>query len=233
MLISIVMPTLNEAANLPVRAREIAEQTGPYEWIVSDGGSRDATIAFARASGASVVRGVAGRGSQLDAGAAHALGDVVLFLHADTSLPVGALDAIRSALREPAYVGGNFTLRFDDRGPIGTALAGAYALQQRLLGLYFGDSAIFVRRSIFERTRGYGPLPIMEDYEFTRALGRLGRVVRLRAVVTTSARRYRKRPLRTIFVWLTIFVLYRCGVPARHLLALYRPGAAQQHAPPV
>jgi len=228
MLISIVMPTLNEAATLPERAREIHQQGGPFEWIVSDGGSTDATVALAQAAGAIVVSDARGRGPQLDAGAARARGETLLFVHADTALPPNALAAIRSALRDERYVGGNFTLRFDDDGLAGAMLATGYRLQQRFLGLYFGDSAIFARRTSYVRAGGFGALTIMEDYEFARKLSRIGPTVHLRDIVVTSARRYRGRPLRTLGLWLTIFALYRCGVPAQRLYALYAPHRSER-----
>ncbi len=227
MLISIVTPALEEAETVPVRGREIACQEGPYEWIVSDGGSSDATVARAQAAGAIVVASARGRGVQLDSGAARATGDVLLFLHADTALPVDALAAVRRALGDPDIVGGNFTLRFDEGTWTAALFAAVYALQQRLFGVYFGDSAIFIRRETFDRVRGFGNLPIMEDYEFVRKLARAGRVVKLGSVVTTSARRYRGKPVRSVCLWFAIALLYRAGVPPRRLRALYAPHAAR------
>lgn len=221
--ISIVTPALDEATNLPLRAREIARQDGPHEWIVADGGSRDATIAVAFAAGARVVSGARGRGPQLDAGAARADGDALLFLHADTMLPDGALAAIRESLADPTIVGGNFSLRFDEPSVAGRLFELVYSLQQRLLGIYFGDSAIFVRRDVFARLGGFGTQPIMEDYAFARKLGRAGRVRKLRLTVTTSARRYRGKPLRTAALWIAIVALYHLGVPTERLRTLYVP----------
>ena len=128
---------------------------------------------------ARTVLAARGRATQLNAGAAVATGDVVLFLHADTALATGALDEIRRVLRDDAIVGGNFTLRFDDPAPSARMLAAFYALQNRALGIWFGDSAIFCRRSIFERLGGFPQLPIMEDLAFVDRLRSAGRTIRL------------------------------------------------------
>lgn len=223
MLISIVMPALDEAANLPARAREITRQAEPWEWIVADGGSADATVALARAAGAKVVRTARGRGIQLDAGARVARGEALLFLHADTVLADGAISAIRAALRQPDVAGGNFALRFDERGPAALLFEFCYLAQQRLAHTYFGDSAIFVRRHVYDRIGGFGAAPVMEDYAFVRRLERAGRTVRLPLAVTTSSRRYRGRPLRALARWISIMALYRLGVSPQRLARWYRP----------
>lgn len=223
MLISIVMPTLNEVVNLPARAAEIERQRGPWEWIVADGGSTDATRDVARRLGAEVIVAPRGRGRQLDAGAAQARGAVLLFLHADTSLPAGACEAVRAAARQA--VGGNFALRFDERSPTVRFFEAFYRVQQSIFGVYYGDSAIFVRADAYRRIGGFGTQPIMEDYAFVRRLERCGRTRRLRLAVTTSSRRFRGRPLRMVCRWIAIVVLYRLGIPPTRLARLYRPHA--------
>jgi glycosyltransferase involved in cell wall biosynthesis len=153
MRISVVMPTLNEFANLAARARDLDAQPGPWEWIVADGGSSDGTADRAAALGARLVTSVLGRGLQLDTGTRVASGEIVLFLHADTALPHGAFDAMRSVLREAEIVGGNFALRFDERTTVARIFETIYRLRQRAFGTYFGDSAIFVRRAVYDACR--------------------------------------------------------------------------------
>ncbi|GAC1396774.1 MAG: TIGR04283 family arsenosugar biosynthesis glycosyltransferase [Vulcanimicrobiaceae bacterium] len=243
MLVSIIMPTLDEADNVTARHAEIARQRAPWDWIVADGASRDATPTLARALGARVAACEPGRGAQLDCGAEVARGDVLLFLHADTVLPPDALAAIRRALENPAVVGGNFALRFDPPTRTARFFARAYALQQRLFGVYYGDSAVFVRAETYRAIGGFGRMPIMEDYAFVRRLSRAGKTVRLPIAVTTSARRFEGRPLRALVTWLRILVLYHLGVAPSRLARLYRPHRAngrargvapdQQQAPPV
>lgn len=223
MLVSIVMPTLDEATNVRARASEIARQDGPFEWIVADGGSSDETVALASSYGARTIGCSLGRGGQLDAGADVSGGEILLFLHADTSLPDGAIAAIRSSLNDARVVGGNFRLRFTGKGFFTRTLAWCYANQQRVFGSFFGDSAIFVRREVFEELGRFGGMPLMEDYAFVRRLRRRGRTKRLDLIVTTSSRRFEHRPFRAIALWLSILVLYHVGVPPAQLARLYRP----------
>ncbi len=223
MKISIIMPTLNEASNLGLRAPELAVQAGPWEWIVADGGSSDDTVLVAQTLGATVVQSDRGRGPQLNAGAAIASSKVLLFLHADTALPEDALAAIRSALRDPRIVGGHFTFAFDDETFPGHVLAFVYAAKRSLFGVWYGDSAIFVRRSIFEKLGGFARYPILEDADFVERLQRAGATQRLRAVVRSSSRRYRARVVQTIVRWTAIFTLYKVGISPRHLARFYAP----------
>jgi len=229
-LISVVMPTLNEAANMGARHAEIARQSGPWEWIVVDGGSTDQTLALVRSLGGRIVQSSPNRGLQLDAGANVARGEILLFLHADTALPAAAFDAIRSAMRAPDVVGGNFALRFDENTFVASLFAWCYATQQRLFGAFYGDSAIFVRHTVYRALGGFGGMPIMEDYAFVRRLQKAGPTVRLAQRVTTSARRYRGRLMRALWIWFSIMVLYHLGVPPQRLARMYRPHRDRQPA---
>lgn len=226
MKISVVMPTLNEAENLAVRARELAAQEGPWEWIVADGGSTDDSVAAARAAGATIVQCERGRGPQLNAGAQRAGGNALVFLHADTALPRDAFAQLRAALLDPAVVGGSFTFAFDDASFAGRVLEFVYALKRKLFRVWYGDSAIFVRATTFRALGGFPTFPILEDAHFVERLQRVGRTRRLAAVVTSSSRRYRGRVLQTIFRWTTIFALYKLGVPPGRLARLYAPHRA-------
>ncbi len=223
MRISVIMPTLNEFANLAARAHDFDAQSDPWEWIVADGGSSDGTAARAAALGARVVTSAPGRGLQLDTGTRVASGEIVLFLHADTALPHGAFDAIRSLLGKAEIVGGNFALRFDERTTVARIFETIYRLRQRAFGTYFGDSAIFTRRAVYDAIGGFGEAPIMEDYAFSVAMREHGRVVRLPLAVITSARRYQRRPIRTLWTWISIMTLYRLGVAPGLLARFYRP----------
>ena len=223
MRISIVTPVLDEARNLPLRGREFSRQEGPWEWIVVDGGSDDGSDAAAQNAGAELVRAPRGRGPQLNAGAARATGELLLFLHADTSLPPGALDASRRVLAEKSIVGGNFTFAFDDRSLAGRFLVAVYAVKQQLFCVWYGDSAMFVRRDVFETLGGFDDVPIMEDIRFVERLRRAGRTMRLDLVVKSSARRYRGHAFVTILRWTALFALYKCGVSPRILARHYSP----------
>lgn len=233
--VSAVIPTWQEAdwiADAVASARAIADEV-----LVADGGSPDATLAIARAAGASVVTAQRGRGQQLAAGARAASGNVFLFLHADTRLPREARPAIERALLDPAVMGGNFFLRFEPPTAVSRVFTRLYDLRRRALGIYYGDSPLFVRRDAYERLGGFPPHALFEDYAFIRRLERAGRTRYVREVAaTTSSRRYEQRPLETLALWAALQSLYSLGAPPDWLARWYsaaraaRSGPAQQDA---
>ena len=221
MRLSVVIPALNEAAQIDAA---VASARGPQvrEVIVVDGGSGDATAARARAAGATVIAADRGRARQMNAGAAVAGGDVLLFLHADTRLPPAFDAVVDAALADPAVVGGRFDLRLDPGSPFLDLTAALINLRSRLTGIATGDQALFVRRAVFEAMGGFEDIPLMEDVAFTRALRRRGRVARLRQRVTTSSRRWQQNgPLRTVLLMWWLRFLYWGGVPAAELKRRY------------
>ena len=216
--LSVVIPALNEAANLTRLLPALARDCPGAEIIVVDGGSRDETAAVvARQPGARLVASERGRARQMNAGARQAAGDVLLFLHADTWLPADAGAALDRALAEPGVVAGRFDVRFDNPRPVLRMVAWFMNTRSRASGICTGDQAIFVRRADFEAVGGYPDIPLMEDIELSRRLKRRGRLAALRLRVTTSARKWeREGPLRTIGLMWALRVLHFCGVaPAR------------------
>ncbi len=176
--LSVVVPTLDEAEALPATLAA-ARQPGVCEVIVVDGGSRDGTLAVAGPLADRVLRAPRGRAQQMNAGAAAARADVLLFLHADTRLPAGYAQAVAGALADPAVVGGRFDVRLDAAGLAYRALGRLISLRSRLTRVATGDQAIFVRRAVFERLGGYPLVPLMEDVALSRAMKRAGRVSRV------------------------------------------------------
>ncbi|MEZ4409180.1 MAG: TIGR04283 family arsenosugar biosynthesis glycosyltransferase [Polyangiales bacterium] len=219
-VVSAVIPAWMEGARVADAVR--AARAVADEVIVSDGGSTDGTAERARDAGARVVTAPKGRGPQLHAGAMAAAGDVLLFLHADVALERGARGAIDRALTDPAVVGGNFFLRFEPDVGWARVFTVANDLRRRALRIYYGDSALFVRRAVYHALGGFRALPIMEDYEFIRRLERAGRTAYLRDVAArASARRFERRPLRTLAVWAAVQSLYSLGAPPARLARLY------------
>jgi rSAM/selenodomain-associated transferase 2 len=220
-VISVVVPVLDEAGELPALLDHLASLGGPIEVVVADGGSRDGTAGLAERHplGPLVVRAPRGRARQLNAGAAAASGEVLVFLHADTRLPPDALRRLRRAPRSVA--GGNFSLRFDGGDRFSRVLGAWYAVQRRA-GVYYGDSAIWARRTAFDALGGFRALPVMEDYDFARRLERHGRTACLRGPAVTSSRRWRALGVRrTVFAWVAIRWLYVLGVSPERLARLY------------
>lgn len=222
--LSVVIPALDAAAILPATLAAVrAARAVPIELLVVDGGSRDATTTIAREAGAAVLEAPRGRGRQLAAGAAATAGDWLLFLHADTHLPRG-WDRLVAAFaddpenRERAAV---FALRFDDDAPAARRVERIAAWRSRLLGLPYGDQGLLIARSFHDALGGYAPLPIMEDVDLVRRIGRR-RLVTLPAHVVTSAVRYRRsgyaaRMLRN----LVCLALYFAGMSPRRIARLY------------
>ncbi len=222
-MISVIIPTLNEAGTLPGLLAGLAGEEAPWEIIVVDSGSRDGTVDVARRHGARVIGAPRGRGAQLRAGAAAAVGEVLLFLHADSRFPKGGLGRIEAVLgAAPDIVGGNFRLLFDGDSAFSRWLTGFYA-RIRALGLYYGDSAVFVRRSVYRALGGIRPMAVMEDYDFTRRLERFGRTCCIEdpPLVTSSRRFAGRHPVAIVGGWLKIHALYHLGVPPQRLARLY------------
>ncbi|HEY4911406.1 MAG TPA: TIGR04283 family arsenosugar biosynthesis glycosyltransferase [Methylomirabilota bacterium] len=220
---SIIIPALEEAPNLERLLPDLRARFPEAEIVVVDGGSRDGTIEIARrVPDVTALVSARGRAVQMNAGARAAQGRVLLFLHADTWLPDGALAAVRDALGDPAVVGGRFDVRFDSSRPVLSMIAFFMNLRSRWSGISTGDQAIFVRRDIFDGLGGFAAIPLMEDIELTRRLKRRGRVAALRARVTTAARKWeREGALRTMALMWALRLLYVCGVPPARLHRWY------------
>ncbi len=222
MLISIIIPAFNEATTMRDLAASLGRLRGEFEIIVCDGGSVDETVEIARECGLRVITAQRGRGRQMNAGAWAARGDALLFLHADTRLPEDALLLIGEALGDAKNCGGNFSLVFDGKTWESRVLTWIYPFL-RLGGMCYGDSAIFVRREVFERLGGYGDYPVFEDCDLYRRMRRIGRFVRLPERATTSSRRFEGKFIRTFALWSLMQVLYWAGVDPNRLDRLYKP----------
>jgi hypothetical protein len=223
--ISVIVPTLNEEARIGRRLAELAATPGLHEVIVVDGGSADGTVALARAAGgARVIAAERGRARQQNAGARAASGDVLLFLHADVGLPRDAATWVARALSDAAVVAGAFrTWTVADgaqRAWLGPLLHLA-DVRSRYSGLPYGDQALFVRTSEFWAVGGFPDVPLMEDLALAQALRRRGRIRVVSAAVEVSGRRFQARPVYYTALVNAFPLLFRLGVPARVLAALY------------
>ena len=220
--LAIVVPMLDEAATLPALLVHLAGwRARGCEVVLVDGGSRDDSVAMARAAGLRVVVAERGRARQMNAGAQACGGALLLFLHADTRLPEAADAMVCAALAVQAW--GRFDVHIDGRPRMLRVVAALMNLRSRLSGIATGDQAIFVRREVFEALGGFPDQPLMEDIELSRRLLRVSRPACLRARVRTSGRRWEQRG-----VWRTIALMWRLrwaywrGVPAERLAEAYR-----------
>lgn len=193
---SVVIPTYNAAATLPGALAPLVEgvlRGLVKEVLVVDGGSQDETIAVAEEAGAAIVRSARGRGVQLATGAAAARGGAYLFLHADTQLAPGWVDEVGGFLAGPRgrTSAAAFAFAFDDDSAGARAVAAWVDLRCAVFGLPYGDQGLLISRALYDDVGGYRPLPLMEDVDLIRRLGRARlRLLRTRAV--TSAERYRR-----------------------------------------
>ena len=214
-----MIPTLDETATVAGTIAAALAALPDAEVIVADAGSGDGTAQAAAAAGARVLQAPGARAAAMNAGAAAASGDVLVFLHADTHLPAGAGTAIDAALRRAGA--GAFRIGFDRPRPL---VERAVNARSRLLGIVYGDQAIFVSREAFERVGGYRPLPIMEDRDLAARLRRAGGLAIVPLAVTTSARRHRSDGHARALArnWL-IQLLYTLRVPPERLARMYPP----------
>lgn len=222
--IAVIIPTLNEEARIATRLRELEHTPGLHELLVVDGGSSDRTVELARAvPGVRVLESPRGRSRQMNRGAAASGADVLLFLHADVALPLDAAAWVRRALGDPGVVAGAFRTRtVADGAPSRLApLLRLADLRSRWSSVPYGDQALFVRAPVFRDVGGFPDLPLMEDLELSRRLGRRGRVRTVPADVRVSGRRFIARPIYYTALVNVLPLLFRLGIPLRLLARLY------------
>ncbi len=222
-MISAIIPTLNEEAEIAATIQALLAQAEGLEVIVADGGSSDATVEIAGRLGAVIVRSTRGRGGQMHAGAMAARGEILWFIHADTRVCADATCQLMAAMGSPGIAGGNFTLAFDGQ-TLGARLLTLSQPLMKALRVYYGDSTIFLRRDVYFALGGFRPYPLFEDADLIRRMRVEGAFRSLAGQVTTSSRRFESRSfLLTCTQWTTMQLLYWLGVPAATLGRFYAP----------
>ncbi len=240
--VSIIIPVLDEEETV-ARAIRSCREAGPCEVVVVDGGSRDRTVEIARGEADTVIAASRGRAAQMNAGAAVARGEVLLFLHADTFLPVGSVPSVVAALQDPAVIGGAFRVRLAASPGAGRYVRATLGITGRMIGVragatraFTGDQAIFVRAEAFRSLGGYPEVPLMEDVELSRRMRRGGKTVLLPLRVESSGRRWEAwGPLRTVLFMWRIRTGYLLGWTPSRCADAYRRGPAltrREPAPP-
>jgi rSAM/selenodomain-associated transferase 2/rSAM/selenodomain-associated transferase 1 len=222
--LSIIIPTLNEEKNIS-HVLDHLKDLEHGEVIVADGGSRDRTVFIAEEMGVKVISSDPGRGEQLNAGAARAKGDILLFLHADSMLPEEYAALVREAMSDPEIVGGAFSVRFQPLLPLLKITQKTIKWRSKIFKLPFGDQALFVRASIFRQLGGFANIPLMEDVEFVKRLRKCGKLAFIPEPVTTSSRLFiRQGVLQTTLKNKIIFFCYYLGISPERLARMYRRG---------
>lgn len=223
--LSVIIPTLNASACLAdtVHALNEIRDVLPVEIIVADGGSEDDTVDRARALGLTVIHAPRGRGSQLSAGAREARAPWLLFLHADTTLEPFWSTTVTSFMGVPsnALKAAHFIFALDDASSAARRVEVLANWRARQMGLPYGDQGLLMSRKLYDSLAGFLDMPLMEDVDMVRRIGR-SNLVELPATATTSAARYRRdgywlRPIRN----LCILTLYFLGMSPKRLARLY------------
>ena len=228
MKVSVVIPTLDEERWLPGAIASVRDDA--FEVVVVDGGSSDRTREKAAALGARAFQASRGRGSQLHRGACEARGDLLLFLHADTRLEAGWSEALHGL--EPRVVGGAFRFALDTERASRRYAEWAVGLRCRVLGVPYGDQAIFCRREAYAAAGGFPPEPLFEDVAFVRRLRRVGPTVLLPPRAVTSARRWEQEGSAFTTVRNNALVLlFLAGVSPRRLAAVYESDRYRRPSP--
>jgi len=221
--ISIIVPALNEAQGIAAALAALASlRTRGHEVIVVDGGSSDKTAALSLGAADRVVAAARGRASQMNAGAALAQDEVLLFLHADTRLPENADARILQGLAASGRAWGRFDVRIEGKSRLLPVIAFFMNLRSRATGIATGDQAIFVRRDAFWRIGGYPPLELMEDIALSRLLARVSRPLCLADKAVTSGRRWERcGVLRTVLLMWWLRLAFFFGATPASLARLY------------
>jgi uncharacterized protein len=224
--VSVIVPALNESATI-LATLESIQRENPHEVVVVDGGSTDDTCQLAAGSGTRVVCSKAGRARQMNAGAAKASGDVLLFVHSDTILPTGWQRLILEGLFRRRAIAGAFGFQIGEHVVGKRIVEWGTNWRSHWCQMPYGDQGLFLKRDTFEEEGGFADLPIMEDYEFIRRLRRRGKIVTLTAKAITSSRRWKKVGLlRTMLLNQLTIIGYHLGVHPSRLAHHYRKKGA-------
>jgi rSAM/selenodomain-associated transferase 2 len=221
MQFSIIIPTLNEADTIETCLKNLINDNSNIEIIVADGGSSDGTLDIvSKYPHIRSVNSAQGKGRQMNEGASEAKGDIFIFLHSDTSLPSNALRHVEDIMSDRSVTGGSFCLSFD----MNRFFLKFYSIFTRINHTLFtyGDQCLFVRSHIFKEMGGFRDIPIMEDVEIQTRLRRIGKFLKIRTPVVTSARRYMEKGIIWQQVLNTVLVmLYHMGVSPSFLKRYY------------
>jgi rSAM/selenodomain-associated transferase 2 len=222
---SIIIPVLHEAEiiNTLLDSLQQLEHDEPFEIIVVDGSSTQDTLQVISDTTVRKYACLQGRGRQMNEGAAHATGEILIFLHADTFIQSNALFLIRTALENQPYVGGAFTLQIQSQISFLKAIAAYSTLRSNITRTPYGDQVIFLRKTYFDAIGGYADIPLMEDVELMRRIRKNKKKIKILpfSVLTSDRRWHQEGVIYTLLRDNIIIILYWCGIPAEKLARFY------------
>ncbi|SFR16428.1 TIGR04283 family arsenosugar biosynthesis glycosyltransferase [Desulfoscipio geothermicus] len=219
--ISVIIPTLNEEAHIGALLKNLGQVQG-IEIIVVDGGSTDRTLEICRLHAVNCLSGAPGRGTQMNLGAQKATGDILFFLHADSTVEMRVFNDIRKAVRN-GYRWGCCTLFFTEQTIFFNLVAIASRLRVKFFSSCYGDQGIFCEKDLFSRAGGFPDFPFLEDLAFSHCMRRYQRAGMIPGKITTSTRRFRQNGLfRTLLKMQMVKALYTLGISPGKLLDIYQ-----------
>jgi len=223
--ISVIIPTLNEEKSIASAVHSV-RQGFHTQCIVVDGGSEDATRLAATEAAAQVLQCTPGRARQMNYGAKHAQGEIVLFLHADSHLPEGWDAAVREAMKTPKVALGAFTFYVSEKIPGINLVSWGVHMRSRFFQMPYGDQGLFLRRALFEKLKGFPDIPILEDIALVKKAKQHGNILVVKEKLATSGRRWQQHGIvKTLLLNQYILLASAFGVPPEKLRDIYRKGS--------
>ena len=220
-MISIIVPILNEASNIKTCIEKINKLKGEKEIIFVDGGSKDNPKKII-GNHAKYISEKSGRAKQMNTGAFFSKGEILLFLHCDTTLPSNSLENIKDVLKENQIIGGGFLHSFDTKNYFCKMISLSANIRTFTSHIFFGDQGIFVRKSVFCSMNGYKDLPLFEDWDFSSRMKKYGKTKIVKKKISTSPRRIEHwGKIKTLYIWWGLSILYLIGFSEKKLAKFY------------
>jgi len=220
--VALVIPVLNEAKSLMHSIERLKALHDTYHVMFCDGGSHDDTCVLLQKYSFNYCRSPRGRALQMNTGAFSCDSDILIFIHADTTISSSDIELVKKAMQDESIVGGRFDVCLSGKNFAFRIIEWMINLRSRITGISTGDQCQFVRRSIFEEMSGFPEQGLMEDVEFSKQLKRYGKIACLKNKVVTSSRRWEENGIiKTVILMWKLRLLYWLGTPPEKLAEIY------------